>query len=121
MEVGKIYNLEVKFKNRDNKYAICVCVSTTEFLLINSKNDPRYDCIPLKKNGRRFPDYNSFISCSNTIARSEDNIIAAVGELTEQEARVLRDKIMSSESLEQRQIDRIVASLQEYIDGVWDG
>jgi hypothetical protein len=121
VDVGKIYNLEVNFSNRPTKYAVCVCISTTEFLLVNSENKPHYDCIDLKKKGRPFPDYNCYISCSNTIKRDSSAIIAPVGELDRADATALLEKIRNSEYLEQKQIDRIVAGLEEYLNGLWDG
>ena len=122
IEIGKIYRIEVNFSNRLDKYGICVCVSTSEFFLINSENKSFYDCIPISaKQDRLFPIYDSFISCSNTIIAESDKIVSCCGQLDRNEAEALKTKVLSSALLTPNQIRDISQSIDNYLNELWDG
>ena len=98
---------------RDSKFCVFVTVSPNQFFLINSKNRQMYDCIPLLKNGRKFPRHDSFIACSRVFQADDSQIDSHHGALEDNELQLLMTHVNLSKTLtgiQKKQITSAIAA-----------
>ena len=104
------------------KYAVFICVMPEQFFLINTESRTEYDCIPLQKKGRAFPEYDCFIGCKNIFdLRGGAKIDSSHGTLDGDELIELFNKVGTSRFISKIQRNPILNAIQDELirRGVW--
>lgn len=96
------------------KINVCVCNDKKFFLLINSANRVKYDCLHIKKSDYpSFLQHDSYISCSRTFNYNETIIKTSkkLGCLSKTDLQRVLDKITNSHTLDKITIKQVAHSL----------
>lgn len=122
MEIGDVlYVLNKDIYPEGEKYSICVHITDSLFLLVNSDNRIMYECMPLKKTKDKnlFLQYDSYVGCNQVFTYSPEELRKSkhVGALNFKDLEGLHDHIRDNvKNMPTNYKNKILASLKETID-----
>lgn len=110
-DVFLIHNDEISPPKK--KFSICVCSTENLFLLINSENRARYECIELKNQDYSFLKHDSFISCSRVFTYNISIIekSKSIGTISPNDLKSIKERVKKSEVLSKKNIELIIKNL----------
>ncbi len=104
------------FKYRDTKHCVCVSVSNSKYLVINSNHRDRYDDFEIKSADYAFLNsMDRFVCCSETYTFNNDEIIKKVGNLNRSDMIKIVDKIRNSKILSVMEQNLVLPELNKWI------
>ena len=112
-----IYNDQIV--PQKNKYMVCVAIDDDLFLCINSEDRRIYECVPIKKQGNSYLEYDSFIACNRAFRFDTGELKGAheVGRLGYGDLVTLRDHIRDAvRTLASAEKQRIVDALNRELE-----
>lgn len=114
IQLGDVYLvLNDEITPAKQKLSVCVCVAPELFFLINSENRKIYDCVLASKKDNACLKYDSYVSCSRTFAYPSKRLNKKLGRLSPSTLAAIREKVKSSEILEQKVIDAIIRGFEK--------
>jgi hypothetical protein len=114
-KIGDILKLtKLTLEHRPTKWGVCVSVSDTLVLFINSNDRSIYECVPLNSvPGRKFPYYNSFIGCHAAYEIFPHHISSIDGRISKDEAQLICEKVSASRRMTKSVKEKITSSLSK--------
>jgi hypothetical protein len=115
-KVGHILRVKVEIPNRPVKVCVCVSIVPNLNFYINSENRNYSDSIDFKcKQPRRDYPYNdSYLSLAKAYDHSSKEITKNYGPIDLDECDLIIERVKSSETLTEIEIQQIIASLEAF-------